>query len=165
MEIEEEFQRAIVRAGWDNVIRTINASDDLLHATWNGDADTVARGIDDVHLDTTSILTYNNENSLSCVISIAYYAAKAYYTTVRELPSGKGFADVVFLPRKNCVDKPAMVIELKWNKSAEGAITQIKKKKYGKSLAEYRGNLLLVGINYDVASKKHTCVIEKDIKY
>ena len=52
-------------------------------------------------------------------------------------------------------------MELKYDKSAEGAITQMKEKKYVESLKEYHGNLLLVGINYDKESKKHTCVIEK----
>lgn len=161
MEINEEFARAIRRSGWDEIIRAINASDALLHATWNQDAEMVAKGIDEVHMDTTSILTYNNENSLSCVISIAYYAAKAYYTVIRELPTGKGFADVVFLPRRHCTDKPAMIVELKWNKSAFGAIAQVKERNYVKGLEEYQGNLLLVGINYNDFEKKHECVIEQ----
>jgi hypothetical protein len=84
-----------------------------------------------------------------------------YYTQVRELPTGKGFADIVFLPRKNHLDKPAIVVELKWNQSAKGAIAQIKEKNYEKALQEYQGNLLLVGVNYDVKSKKHECEIER----
>lgn len=145
------------------VIEAITASDELLQATWRGDAEAVAQGIDQVHEANTSILNYNNENALSCVISLAYYNAINEYTIVRELPTGKGYADVVFLPRKGS-DKPAMVVELKWNKSEQGAIEQIKKKEYGKALAEYSGNLLLVGINYDKKSKKHSCVIEKCVK-
>ena len=54
-----------------------------------------------------------------------------------------------------------MIIELKWDKDAEGAIAQIKDKNYVKALADYRGNLLLAGISYDRKTKKHTCVIEK----
>ena len=125
----------------------------------------------------TSILTYNDENSLSCVISLAYYNAMKEYTKIRELPTGcktsggrlfctdrsgteTGFADIVYIPKKHS-DKPAMVVELKYDKSAEGAITQMKEKKYVESLKEYHGNLLLVGINYDKENKKHTCVIEK----
>jgi aminoglycoside N3'-acetyltransferase len=79
---------------------------------------------------------------------------------VRELPTGKGFADIVFLPRKNHLDKPALVVELKWDNSAEGAIAQIKEKKYVKALEEYHGNVLLVGVNYDVKTKKHECEME-----
>ena len=119
----------------------------------------MAQGIDKVHEANTSILNYNNENALSCVISLAYYNAMNEYVVVRELPTGKGYADVAFLPRK-CSDKPAMVVELKWNQSEQGAITQIKKKEYVKVLEEYSGKILLVGINYDKKSKKHGCVIE-----
>ena len=107
----------------------------------------------------TSVLNYNNENALSCVISLAYYNAVNEYNIIRELPTGYGFADMVFLPRKNS-DKPAMVVELKWNQSALGAISQIKEKHYVQALSEYQGNLILVGINYDKESKKHQCVIE-----
>ena len=106
----------------------------------------------------------NNENSLSCTISLAYYSARKYYTMIREFPTGKGFADMVYLPRKNYLDKPAMIIELKWDKSAESAISQIKSKQYVHALKEYSGNLLLVGINYDKKEKTHSCVIERFLK-
>ena len=162
-EVRAAFIRAIKKTNWNYVIEAITASDELLQATWRGDAEAVAQGINQVHEANTSILNYNNENALSCVISLAYYNAINEYTIVRELPTGKGYADVVFLPRKGS-DKPAMVVELKWNKSEQGAIEQIKKKEYGKALAEYSGNLLLVGINYDKKSKKHSCVIEKCVK-
>lgn len=132
----------------------------MLQATWNQDGETVAEILDAVHSENTSILTYNDENSLSCVISLAYYNAMKEYTRIREFPSGKGFADIVYLPKRQS-DKQALIVELKYDKSAEGAIAQIHEKKYVESLKEYHGNLLLVGINYDKASKKHTCVIEK----
>ena len=74
--------------------------------------------------------------------------------------AGKGFADVCMIPRKLHLDKPAVVIELKWDKSASGALAQIKEKHYGNALKDYQGNLLLVGINYDKTTKKHECVIE-----
>ena len=120
----------------------------------------MAEILDAVHSENTSILTYNDENSLSCVISLAYYNAMKEYTKIREFPSGKGFADIVYLPRKHS-EKPAMIVELKYDVSAEGAIAQIKEKKYVESLKEYHGNLHLVGINYEKESKKHTCVIER----
>ena len=85
--------------------------------------------IEQCHQDNTSILSYNDENSLSCVISLAYYAARKDYFMIRELPSGKGYADIVFLPRKNR-NIPALVIELKWNQNADTAIQQIRKKQY-----------------------------------
>lgn len=159
-EIQEEFKNAVKGSNWTEVINLIQASDKLLHATWNMDSHTVATLIDESHMANTSILTYNDENSLSCVISLAYYSAINEYTKIRELPTGKGFADVIFIPKKHS-EKPAMVVELKYDKSAQGAIDQIKEKEYVANLKEYQGNLLLVGINYDKGTKKHTCVIEK----
>ena len=127
------------------------------------DADTVAREMDDIHADTTSLLVYNDENSLACSVLIAYYSAKAWYLPpIRELPTGRGFADVVYLPRKDS-DKPALLIELKWDKSAETAIRQIKERNYVKALKNYTGEVFLVGINYDKKSKHHQCIIERYI--
>ena len=123
-------------------------------------ADAVADGIDRAHRE-ISILQYNDENSLSCTINLSFYFAREYYTIIRELPTGKGFADICFVPRKLHADKPAAVIELKWDKDAEGAITQIKEKRYVEALKEYHGNLLLAGINYDRKTKTYSCVIEK----
>ena len=105
-----------------------------------------------------------NENALSYTISLALYAARNFYTVYRELPTGKGFADLVFVPREQFPDKPALIVELKWDKSASGAISQIKEKSYVQSLKEYHGNLLLVGINYDVKTKEHECIIEQFTK-
>ena len=79
----------------------------------------------------------------------------------REFASGKGFADLVFIPRKKFQDKPAIVVELKWDKTAAGAIEQIKQKEYCRSLKDYRGNILLVGVNYSKKTKKHECIIEE----
>ena len=159
-EVSDEFKNAVEYSGWKGISETLRASEDLLEATLRGDAETVARGIDAIHSANVSILEYNNENSLSCVITIAYYAAQKDYTLIREFPTGKGFADIVFLPRKH-TDKPALLVELKWDKSAEGAISQIKEKKYAGMLDEYAGNLLLVGINYNRKNKMHECVIER----
>lgn len=108
----------------------------LLDATLRKDADAVAHATYKVHSDTTSILTYNNENSLSCVISLAYYSARSYYTIVRKMPSGKGFADIIFIPYKN-INKHAIVIELKWNSSADAA-----SKKYTDALKGYSGDII-----------------------
>lgn len=161
LEVASEFKNAMEGSkGWNQFSYILNNSENLLKATWNMDEKAVEKGIDAVHMEYTSILTYHDENSLSCVITLAYFSAKKEYTLIRELPTGKGFADIIFLPRKNS-NKPAMIIELKWNQSAEGAISQIKKKQYHKALEEYLENLLLVGINYDKKTKKHSCMIEK----
>lgn len=159
-EIRGEFCNAIEGENWKEIVEVLELPERLLHATWDGDSKTVAEILDVVHRQNTSILTYNDENSLSCVISLAYFNAVKEYTKIREFPTGKGFADVVYLPRKYS-DKPAMVVELKYDRSAEGAIAQVKERKYMESLAEYKGDMLLVGINYDKKSKKHACVIEE----
>lgn len=159
-EIRDEFIRAVRHTSWQEVIQALQKSEQLLKDTWSGNEESVAAGIDEVHMDTTSILEYNDENSLSCVLSLAYYSARKYYTVVREMPAGKGFADLVFFPCKK--NKPPMVVELKWGKSAEEAMAQMKEKQYGKALKGYEGEVLLVGINYDRESKKHSCKIERE---
>ena len=163
-EIEQDFKRAVKVGGWAGLTEALNSSEELLKSTWALDGAAVAEGMSTIHNETASILKYNNENSLTCTILMAYYSAKAYYMNpIMELPSGKGFADVVYLPKRD-VDRPALVVELKWNKSAEGAIRQIKDKEYASWIEDYTGEILLVGINYSVEDKTHTCVIEKCVK-
>lgn len=116
-----------------------------------------------IHSDNTSILQYNDENSLACVLTLAYYAAKNKYAMIRELPAGKGFADLVLVPRRN-VDLPAIVLELKYDHSVQAAINQIKNNHSTDSLLDYVGEVVLVGVNYDKQSKKHQCEIERVIK-
>ncbi len=159
-EVADEFKNAVEYSGWDGISEALRASEDLLEATIRGDEMAVARGIDEVHLANTSVLAYNNELALSCVITVAYYVARKDYTLIRELPAGRGFADIAFVPRRH-TDKPAMLVELKWDKSAQGAIDQIREKKYTGVLGDFAGNTLLVGINYNKNEKKHECVIEK----
>ncbi len=162
-EVRAEFLRSINRSGWKEVSDAVSASEELLEATLQMEGKKVAEAMDAVHTENTSILSYNNENSLSCAVTLAYYSAKKDYTLIRELPAGKGFADIVFLPRRH-TDKPAFIVELKWDKTAERAIRQIKDRKYMESLKNYKGDLLLVGINYDKKAKKHQCVIETSVK-
>lgn len=158
-EVSKEYVNAISTMNWGEVMRSVEASRKLLQSLWDMDAEAVAKGIDRAH-DEIAILQYNDENSLSCTINLAFYFAKEYYTIIRELPTGKGFADICLIPRKLYADKPAVVIELKKDKDAKGAIDQIKRKEYVRALEDYKGNLLLVGINYD-KEKKHTCIIER----
>lgn len=159
-EVADELTNAVESTNWTPVIRALKQSEDLLQATLEGDEEAVAKGVDAVHDESTSILSYNNENSLACVISLAYYAARNHYIVHRELASGKGFADIVMIPRKN-VDSPALVVEMKFNRDADAAIDQIKRKQYPAKLEEYEGHLLLVGVNYDKETKTHCCKIEK----
>ena len=145
-------------SGWQ-VAYAISNSKRLLKETLAGNSDYVAEGIDKAHDENTSILSYNNENSLACVLTVAYIYAQNDYIVHRELATGKGFADLVLIPRRN-VDKPAIVLELKFDKEVDAAIAQIKRKKYVSKIGQYTGDILLVGINYDKKEKRHTCVIE-----
>ena len=161
-EIAREFENAMSAGGWAEIMRVLKASERLLEDTLRCEEESVARGLDKAQMEVASILTYNDENSMGCAISLAYYSARKDYKLIRELPAGHGFADVVFLPRPFC-SKPALLIELKYEKSADSAIQQIKDRQYMQALEGYSGEILLVGVNYDKndKNKKHSCVIER----
>lgn len=163
-EIIGEFENAMSVGGWQEVMRVLKASDKLLEDTINGDAQRVAEALDTAHTEVASMLTYNDENSLACAIGLAYYSARKDYVLIREFPSGKGFADIVFLPLPH-TDKPALIVELKYDKSAVTAIQQIKDRKYTQALERYSGEIVLVGADYDKdkADKPHSCVIERTV--
>ncbi|MCR4803601.1 MAG: PD-(D/E)XK nuclease domain-containing protein, partial [Lachnospiraceae bacterium] len=161
-EVRMCFEDTIEDTGWDNVIRAIEQSERLLHATIAGDEEEVAEQIDICHRENTSILNYHDENSLASCITLAYYTARNDYQIIREMPAGYGFADMVFLPLPGR-DKPAMVVELKWNKKCETALDQIREKKYIEALKGYKGEVILVGISYEKRSenKEHVCKIDR----
>ena len=182
-EVADEFLNAVEDTSWERLVEALTASQNLLAATISGNSQAVAKGISQAHDEHTSILSYNDENSLACVLSVAYIWARNEYIIHREYATGKGYADLVMIPRRN-VSKPALVIELtneredsgacsryperggsrqsqlKFNHSADTAIDQIKRKEYPAKIADYTGDILLVGINYDKESKQHTCKIE-----
>ena len=159
-EVGAEMANAVKAVKWKNVIDALQASEQLLRSLLAGDADAVALGVEAAHDDSTSILSYNNENSLACVLSLAFYAARNDYHIHREYATGKGFADLVLIPRKN-VTSPAVVIELKYGDTADTALSQIRQRNYPARIAEYAGDLLLAGISYDKQSKQHACRIER----
>ena len=162
-EIRSEYVNAVSVSDWGEVSKALKNSADILNAIWQKRPEQVAEGMKQAHFETSHI-QYNDENALSYTISLALYAARNFYTVHRELAGGKGFADIVYIPRKKYPEKPALVVELKWNKDARGAIEQIKEKDYCRSLEEYHGNILLVGVNYDTKSKEHSCRIEEETK-
>lgn len=136
-------------------------SKEALAAVLEGDQERVAGLVQKVHDDFISSIEYNDENSLSCTVMIALLASFAYYQRpVREFPCGKGFADLVYLPLPQCPQRPVIVVELKWNQSADTAIAQIREKRYPDSLKDYYGDIVLVGISYEKKAREHTCVIE-----
>ena len=162
-EIRQEFISATKRNKWSELNEFEMQSDALLRSTLDLDAAAVASGIEKIHSEYASVIKYHDENSLSSVLTIAYLSSMQwYFRPVRELPTGRGFADFVFIPKpRYAADYPALVVELKWNEKASTALQQIKEKHYTDSLLQYTGNILLVGINYDKTNKTHTCVIEE----
>ena len=139
--------------------RALQQSERLLDATLRGDAATVARMVQDAHIDNTSLIKYSDENSMSCVLSIAYYYAHGDYIFHREYQTGTGFADLVLMPRKN-VAKPAIIVELKYNDTVCTALDQIHRQQYPKKVSEYTGDILLVAISFDKKTKEYRCSIE-----
>ncbi len=159
-EVAGEMENAVKASNWQPVVTALKKSEQLLQATLDGRAEDVAHAVEAAHSENTSILSYNDENSMACVLSIAYYYAHGDYIFHREFATGKGYADLVLMPRKN-VDSPAIVIELKYGKSAGEAIAQIKERRYWEKVEGHADNLLLVGICYDRESKTHDCMIEE----
>ena len=158
-EVRMEFESLLRKAKHKELIRMVANSDQLLKDTISGNAEAVARAVQEVHDSNYAPTFYNNEQSLRYVIKMAYISCIDQYAKVEELPSGHGIADIVFVPKRRSA-LPAMIVELKWNKSAEGALKQIKDTGYQKIFANYGGDVLLVGINYDTETKEHKCMIE-----
>ena len=162
-EIRMEFANSIREIKRDETIRRVRESDQLIYDTVHRNAEAVAAQIERIHAEEAP-LYYNAEQSLRSVIKRAYFSYADEYLKFEELPAGVGYADIVYLPKKDS-PLPALVIELKWNKSAGGAIEQIRDKHYPDAIKDYGGEILLVGINYDkdapAGKRKHTCVIEQ----
>ena len=160
-EIRTEFRRILkgksVNQGW---MELLSRSGKLLEDTISGKAEGIAEAIDAIRQTQYAPTFYNDEQALRYVIKFAYIAAIDQYLKVEELPSGKGIADVVYLPKRKSL-LPALIVELKWDKTAEGAIGQIKERNYPAVLQGYGGEIVLVGINYDSKTKVHTCQIER----
>jgi len=162
-EIRQELTNAVKSKSWNEMLMFQQESETLLDATLDMDNETVAAQIEKIHNEYASVIRYHDENSLSSVLAIAYLGTMQYYfKPVREFPTGRGFADFIFIPKPEYKSAyPALVVELKWNQKVQTAIQQIKDRKYPSSISDYTGDILLVGINYDKKSKKHQCIIEK----
>ena len=166
-EILDEFKNSTASNEWVDTFAAFKKSEKLLEATWKKDTDTVEEMLEYFH-DKAGNKTYNSEAALSYAIQLAYYAAQKYYTIIMELDTGKGYADVAYLPAPKYPDKPALLIELKYNQSARAAMDQVRKQDYLDRFEHYRGNTLVVGINYDKDArndatdfKHHTCIIDQ----
>lgn len=163
-EIRREFSKSVREVKSTEALTRMRESSQLILDTIQMKEDAVAAQIERIHAQTVDPLHYNNEQALRSVIQIAYYSYPDYYVRFQELPCGDGYADLVYIPKRGS-QMPLLVVELKWNRSAQGAIAQIKKNRYFEPLQDYGGDILLVGINYDKDAKtekrRHSCVIEK----
>ena len=159
-EVRQELVLAIKNGKRPELIRLIQDSEMLVQKTLDGDEEYVARSLDSLHTSKVAPQFYNNEQALRSLIHLAYIAAVDDYVQIQELPSGTGYADVVFIPRKGS-DRPAMIVELKFDGSAEGAIAQVRERNYPQLVQEFADRLLLVGINYNKKTKRHECRIER----
>ena len=159
LEVLGEMENAIRDVKWENIVKPLQQSERLLDATLRGDEQTVARMVAEAHTENASLIKYSDENSMACVLAIAYYYAHGDYIFHREYQTGTGFADLVLMPRKN-VSTPAIIVELKYNDTTDTAIDQIHRQQYSKKVSEYTGNILLVAISFDRKTKVHDCRIE-----
>lgn len=161
-ELRLEFSRSVREVKNTETLRRVKESDHLILDTVSEHADAVAEAIEKVHREETSPIFYNNEQALRSVIKLAYFSYRDHYVEMEELPSGTGYVDIAYLPKKGSA-LPALVIELKWNQSADTAISQIRRKRYPEKLQQFTPNILLVGISYDKddPDKKHSCRIER----
>ena len=162
-ETRRELLHSVRDNHWPQYESALKLSEQVVVATENKDTETIANLLAKVHEDKVPVLEYNSESALRYVVLIAYLAAeKDYLAPLNEFPTGKGFADIVYLPKKvSKKGKPALIIELKKDASAKVALEQIKERDYVSRVKEYTDNMLLIGINYDSKSKQHSCIIEK----
>lgn len=159
-ELMIEFENALEDDGFGYVAELVRNSEEVLYATLDKKEDVVVSYLHNIHNSEIPVLKYNDENSLSCVVTLAYLSARNKYKVEREEKSGKGFADFLFYPRRK--NLPGIVIELKADSTPEAAINQIKEKEYCEKLKkEHVENILMVGISYNMDTKEHQCRIEE----
>lgn len=159
-EVRTEFESLLKNESRSKLADLVKKSENLFKETLEENGNAVAKVIDNIRCSEYAPTFYNNEQALRYVIKFAYICCIDSYQKVEELPSGKGVADVGYLP-KNDSNLPAMIVELKWNKTESAALQQIKEKNYPAILKDYYGDILLVGVNYDEITKEHSCVIER----
>ncbi len=162
-ETRVELLNSVKENHWPKFETALKLSEQVVAATYNKDSETVAALLSKIHEDKVPALEYNNERALRYVVLMAYLATERdYLAPLNEFPTGKGFADIVYLPMSaNAKDKPALIIELKKDASAKVALEQIKERDYVSRVKEYTDNILLIGINYDSKTKQHSCEIKK----
>lgn len=157
-ELMEKFELVLSRESMKEVRDIVDQSKEIVQATLDGNEQLVASLLEKVHDNEIPFLQYNDENSLSCVITLCYLYARIDYDIIREAKTGKGYCDYLFIPRR--LGKPAIILELEMNASAQIALQQMIEKDYIQKVKHVK-ECIYVGINYDKKTKKHTCLINK----
>ena len=159
MEVRKDWHRAV------SILPDYSATDQIIKASreaWNAllqkDQDAVAKALDESHIHVTSHRNFENEAALASAVYIAFVYALNSYTAIKEVSAGKGIADVLYVPIYADDEHPAVIIELKHEKSTSKALEQIKNKEYFRPFDDYKGKILLVAINYN-DDKTHSCEI------
>ena len=163
-EIRTALSSIVKSQPWFNSMPIIERSKSLFEAITTLDANKIANIITEIHNSpNVSLLTYNREESMVfCLISGLMWQTEREYEVFRELQSGKGSADLIYVPKRN-MHLPILLIEFKYGQNAEDAIKQIKEKEYFSRYidGDYPNDVLLIGINYNPKTKNHQCLIEK----
>ncbi len=161
-EIMTEFAGMIHRVTHKETMLRLKESEQLLSDIIAGNADAVAANIQKVHMKESAPLWYNNEQALRAVIKLAFFTYRDHYIKLEELPSGTGYVDMAYIPKKYD-PSPALVIELKAGGTPEEALEQIRSRNYASSVEGLKSNLLLVAVTYDKddKTKPHHCLIER----
>ena len=162
-EVREEFVLAVTKGRHTELAKLIQISDRLLEQTLSMNERAVEKAIEETHQIVSSPLSYNKEDSLRSTIRFAYITCIDDFMEVDEFPAGIGYVEMVFMPKQGSAMQ-VILIELKWNKTSESAMNQIRDRNYPQAFKNYGGDIYLVGINYDADTKKHTCRIEKHVK-
>ena len=161
-EIKRALMGIIRKQEWYERMETIKRSENLLKAILELDGTTAAALIQDVHNSpAVTLLDYNDEESLTyCVMTGLLWSTLGKYISRREEQAGKGRADLIYEPAIKGT-APLILIEFKYDGSAEDAIEQIKTQEYFKRYTGQYRNIIIVGINYSTKTKDHQCLIEK----
>lgn len=159
-EIRREFATALRKGGRPQLSALIRDSRVLQERTLAGDEAYVADALRRAHDSAAGPQHYNDEQALRAAVKLAYIWSIDDYLRVDELPGGRGYADVVYIPKPSS-SLPPMVVELKWDKPVDAALAQIRKRNYPEVLQGLTGECVLVGITYHEGSDEHECVIER----
>lgn len=163
LEVREEWVRTLKRSReYTFLLDFARGSRNLLDATIRKDAKAVADALDYAHQEATTTFSYNNELSLQTAIKLAYFCAQADYNIFTELPAGRGYADMAFIPKIPSPSRPAIIVELKWNRSTQVALDQIRTRRYADALRGYKGGIILAAITYNPDDNKHECEFEAE---